>query len=89
MAYFSNSSEGSGFEYQCSICRYGDESCPIFLVQFIYNYDACNNKIARKILDSLIHDDGTCEMFKTFKKDFTKDNSPSLFDICFPELKDE
>jgi hypothetical protein len=92
MAYFSNSTEGSVFEYQCSLCKYGDESCPIFLAQFIYNYDACNNEVARKILDSLVADNGECSMFKEFKKDFEKKDEKdtrSLFDVCFPELSDK
>ena len=73
MAYFSNSTEGSVFDYQCSLCKYGEEPCPIAAVQSIYNYDACNNEIATK--------------FKAFKKDFSKEydmkNAPSLFDVVF------
>ena len=70
MAYFSNGSEGAVFDEQCSMCKYGDRPCPIFWVQIEYNYDACNNETARKILDDLVKDDGTCEMFKQFKEDF-------------------
>lgn len=70
MAYFSNSTDGAEFDAQCSICKYGDEFCPIWYVQIEYNYDACNNEVATKILNALVKDDGTCEMFKKYKKDF-------------------
>ena len=92
MAYFSNSTEGSVFEYQCSLCKYGETNCPIAFVQEVYNYDACNNEVARKILDSLVADNGECSMFKEFKKDFEKKEEKddrSLFDVCFPELSDK
>ncbi len=69
MAYFSNGTEGMAMEKQCAACKYGDDPCPIAFVQYNYNYEACNNKTARAILDSLIADNGTCTMFKTFIKD--------------------
>lgn len=71
MAYFSNGTEGEVFYNQCARCKYGESPCPIACVQLTYNYEACNNVIARKILDTLISDNGECSMFKTFKKDFT------------------
>lgn len=70
MAYFSSGTEGAVLDEQCSMCKYGDRPCPIFWVQIEYNYDACNNETARKILNDLVKDDGTCEMFKQFKEDF-------------------
>ena len=73
MAYFANGSEGGVFDEQCSECKYGDDYCPIFYVQVEYNYEACNNKIARAILENLVKDDGTCEMFRHFKEDFKRD----------------
>lgn len=63
MAYFPNGSSGEVFEEQCSKCRYGERACPIWYVQSTYNYDACNNKVARAILDELVKNDGTCAMF--------------------------
>jgi hypothetical protein len=91
MAYFSNGTEGMAFDYQCSICKYGDDHCPIALVQLEFNYSVCNNATAQGILNMLIRNDGTCEMFKEFEKDFSKKieekQSPSLFDICFPNEK--
>jgi len=71
MAYFSNGTEGEVFYEQCMRCRYGEEPCPIALVQMEYNYEACNNPTARKILDSLVLQDGTCTMFEEFKEDFS------------------
>ena len=75
MAYFANGTEGTVFDYQCSLCKYGKEACPIALVQFLYNYDACNNEVARKILDALVENNGTCAMWKEFKNDFRIDPS--------------
>lgn len=75
MAYFSNSTDGELFCEQCSKCKYGEKPCPIALVQMEYNYDACNNEVATKILELLVKDDGTCEMRKMFKKDFATDGS--------------
>jgi len=63
VAYFPNGSAGTCFDEQCSRCRFGDSACPIALAQGLYNYDACNVPVARAILDSLVHDDGTCAMF--------------------------
>lgn len=81
MAYFADSTKGVCFDEQCSKCKYGLAACPIFQVQYLYNYDACNNEIARKILDHLVSDDGTCAMFERFKEDFEIDKSQlKLFD---------
>lgn len=71
MAYFGNSCEGNVFETQCSKCVYGEDACPIALVQIIYNYEACNNKTAREILDTLVKNDGTCAMFHKFENDLS------------------
>lgn len=70
MAYFSNSGDGSCFEEQCDKCRYGLQPCTIARIQLNYNYKAVNNREASSILNDLVKDDGTCEMFKLFKKDF-------------------
>ena len=69
MAYFPNGSAGEVFDEQCCKCKYGEAPCPIAYVQFTYNYRACNNEIARNILDDLISDNGDCSMYKTFEKD--------------------
>lgn len=75
MAYFANGSEEAVFDQECSNCKYGEDACPIALVQMTYNYDACNNKTARAILNDLVKDDGTCEMKKVFSKDLKSDGS--------------
>jgi len=78
MAYFSNGTDGEVFDNECQGCKYGysedgNVNCPIQYVQLVYNYDACNNKIATKILNDLVKNDGTCEMKKAFSKDFKTD----------------
>jgi hypothetical protein len=64
MAYFPNGSAGEVFDEQCGRCRYGEGPCPIWWVQHQHNYSACNNREARKIIDYLVHNDGTCAMFE-------------------------
>jgi len=81
MAYFSNGSEGECFDDQCSRCKYGEDPCPIAWVQMEYNYEACNNKTARKILDYLVRNDGVCAMFTMFKKDLHIDARQSKLEI--------
>ena len=78
MAYFSNSSEGEVFDDQCARCKYGELPCPIALVQVMYNYDACGNKVATDILNDLVTPDGVCVMRKIFKKDLATDGSKQL-----------
>ena len=75
MAYFSNSSDGSVFDAQCSECKYGQSPCPIAFVQLTWNYEACNNNVATNILNNLVNNDGTCEMYKAFKHDFFIDKN--------------
>jgi hypothetical protein len=67
MAYFPNGSAGEGFDEQCSECPYGEEPCPVFCAQSIFNYDAVNNKVATDILNVLVKDNGTCMMFELIK----------------------
>lgn len=64
MAYFPNGTSGECFGEQCARCRFGDDPCPIAWVQLAYNYKACNNEVASKILADLVKDDGTCAMFE-------------------------
>ena len=80
MAYFSNGSEGSVFDEQCSRCKYGDKPCPIAFAQMNWNYEACNNETARQILDHLVKNNGECSMFKMFEHDFySNPNQTELF----------
>jgi len=76
MAYFSNGSEGSVFDYQCSICKYGNKQCPIAAIQMEYNYDQIGNKLVSKILNDLVKDDGSCSMWNTFRDDL--DNTSDI-----------
>lgn len=78
MAYFSNGSEGEVFDDQCARCKFGQKPCPISAVQMLYNYDACNVPVARKILDSLVANSGECAMFKM---------SPATFAIDTTQIK--
>ena len=78
MAYFANGSEGMVFDEQCLVCKYGEDACPIAYVQQMFNYDACNNEVATKILDYLVKPDGTCMMFQVFRKDFCKYIYPEI-----------
>ena len=73
MAYFPNGTAGMVFDEQCCQCKYGEDPCPIALVQFIYNYEAVGNKTARAILDALVKDDGTCTMFELAMADLAID----------------
>ena len=73
MAYFSNGSEGMCFDEQCTKCKYGEDPCPIAFAQMNWNYEACNNKTARAILDYLVKNNGECAMFKEFFKDMNID----------------
>ena len=73
MAYFSNGSEGMVFDTQCGRCKFGLKPCPIAWVQMNYNYDAVNNDVATAILNDLVKDDGTCQVFEMAKLDFEID----------------
>jgi len=70
MAYFANSSEGVCFEEECANCIFGKKYCPIFYVQFDYNYEACNNKTAREILDHLVSNNGECALLREYPEIF-------------------
>ena len=40
------------------------------MVQTIYNYEADLEQTASNILNDLVQNDGTCNMFKMFQEDF-------------------
>lgn len=82
MAYFSNGTEGMVFDDQCARCKYGNHPCPIAMVQIDNNYDQCKDLsgTARRILDALVKNDGTCTMYELAKQDFAIDpNQLELF----------
>jgi hypothetical protein len=83
MAYFSNGSEGTVFDEQCSKCKYGNGPCPIALVQIDNNYDQFKDTsgTASKILNTLVDDSGKCFVWEMAKQDFEIDpNQLDLFD---------
>ena len=75
MAYFSNGSEAECFD--CANCKYGKAPCPIAAVQLNYNYDQHNDKsgTAKKILDTLVLQDGTCTFYEMAKADLFQDDN--------------
>jgi hypothetical protein len=75
MAYFSNGTEGMAFDDQCARCKFGKHPCPIAFVQIDANYDQHKDVsgTARKILDHLVKDDGTCTVYEMAKQDFAID----------------
>ena len=66
MAYFSNGSEGMLLDDECAGCLFAFDPCPIAFAQSFYNYEACNNEVASKILNCLVkQEDGKyigCQM---------------------------
>ena len=75
MAYFSNGAEGEVFNNECAECLFSEDSCPIFVVQSQFNYEACNNKTARAILNVLVTQDADynyigCQMKVLIDKEF-------------------
>lgn len=92
MAYFANGSEGEPFDAQCGRCKYGEAPCPIAALQTEYNYDQNKpgNEMARKILDTLVMDDGTCTVFALMEKDLAlplvgPPSHPSMIDVMKAE----
>jgi hypothetical protein len=82
MAYFSNGSEGVVFDDQCARCKYGKHPCPIAFVQMDANYDQLKDETgtARNILNHLVHEDGSCQVYEMDKQDFAIDpNQTELF----------
>ena len=73
MAYFSSGTEGTALTNECVGCPLFDKGCPIACVQLVYNYDACNNPVATKILNDLVEqgDEGEyigCQMKPLIKE---------------------
>ena len=83
MAYFANGSEGMVFD--CEGCKYQLEPCPIALVQMEFNYDACNNETATKILNCLVKDDGTCMMQQMMDKHINDQKIREHIDSVLPD----
>jgi hypothetical protein len=64
MAYFANGVEGEYLEAQCRACPYGEQSCPIYAVQSIYNYEQTDNEKLREAMSVLVSPVGNCQMLK-------------------------
>lgn len=67
MAQYSNGCEGIILDEQCSECIFGNISCPIALVQTIYNYDQVGNQTATEILEIIVSSENGCSMFELIK----------------------
>lgn len=85
MAYFSNGSEGMCLDDQCAKCKYGKSHCPIAFAQLNWNYEVCNDPVAREILDFFVEQNGTCAMWVEFRKDLEID--PNQEELQLPEAK--
>lgn len=69
MVYFSNHSESESLEKQCSDCLLpNDAPCPILLVQMTQNYEQCKNDKLREAMNTLIDEDGICQMKPLLEK---------------------
>jgi len=79
MAHFSNSTEGFLLDEQCMRCKFGQGPCPIAWVQHEYNYKACNDELAREILDNLVDQEKGCMLFTEFKRELYDD--PNQLDL--------
>lgn len=78
MVYFSNGTEGGLLDEQCQNCLLGQEACPIYLVQTIYNYDQCTNLKLKNAMNLLINEKGECQMFIQLKKKNVQPNPNQL-----------
>jgi hypothetical protein len=67
MAYFSNGSEGQILDEQCAHCPYGEDPCPVYLVQSNFNYDQCDVPKLKDAMNVLINEEGICQMRELIK----------------------
>ncbi len=73
MAYFPNHSHAESILLkQCDNCKLFDK-CPIFDVQYAYNYDAVENELASDILNHLIDNKEGCQLFKAYEEILRED----------------
>lgn len=70
MVYFPNGTSGMVLDEQCSNCPVGEESCPIYAVQMLYNYDQLKkgNKDLKDAMTMLIDGKGRCQMLVALKE---------------------
>ena len=81
MAYYSNGSETSFLDTECTTCAIGKEACPIAFVQIDYNYEQCGNETAKKILDYLVSNTTGCRMKNKFPRDLKTDAKQNKLDF--------
>ena len=62
MVYFPNGTAGIILDEQCSECPVGEDCCPIYVVQQIYNYTQVENENLRAAMNILIDGKGKCQM---------------------------
>lgn len=74
MAFFSKGSDSDVLEKQCVTCIHEDPGtgCPIFYIQFTYNYDQVDNDDLKEAMNSLINEEGLCQMKPLIEKYYKK-----------------
>jgi len=72
MAYFPNGISATILDMQCADCVLGDDACPIYAAQTIYNYeqfdDDGNDTKMSELLNELVDKNGICVMREMAKK---------------------
>ncbi len=74
------------FDEECCDCCFGEDPCPIALIQATYNYDQCRNPKVKEILDILVNQKGECAMKRMNVEFFKVDARPiDMFKKTAPE----
>jgi len=70
MVYFPNGTSGMILDEQCFECPVGEDCCPIYLVQQMFNYDQLKkgNKQLKEAMNMLIDGKGKCQMREALKR---------------------
>ena len=70
MVYFPNGTSGMILDEQCSECPVGEDACPIYAVQAVYNYDQLKDgqKNLKDAMTMLIDGKGVCQMREALKR---------------------
>lgn len=83
MVYFSNGTEGMILDDQCSNCPVGEDCCPVYSIQMMYNYAQLNkgNEDLKVAMDLLINEKGKCQIREALKRaNGTPDPDPTPID---------
>ncbi len=64
MAYFQNGTESEMLDAECKTCALGNDTCPVYLAQCLFNSDQMREGQERimQLLHLLIDDDGICQV---------------------------